>query len=337
MPDEDGSNSPSRDSQSQPLLPDPRTDLPEQRIVSHDPKPRPEQEEDDSEKPTGRVHWINHATFYLSVLLAILTGGTIRVYWLQLQQMITATNAANDSAYAACMSAKIARQTLLEYQTGEADSHSAAMGTVAQASAAIQSGAAFLALNTGQRYTVPPPGIDSNENDPKNWKKLDLTFNYANIGRSNARNAVIKFTVQILPQGTEPEPTNRKLYFDIVRGVVAPGSLSITIPHVIDKDGKFINLNDVPMDDFHSGKIYVASFGRASYIDVFGISHWQTFCGYFDNAPADAASREIKHPKCGAYNRQDSNLLYPLPQISKATQQPSIMEEIVCIAPKHQN
>jgi hypothetical protein len=244
--------------------------------------------------------------------------------------MIIATKATQNAAYDACMSAKIARQTLIEYQTGESDSHSAAMGAVAQASAAIQSGSAFLALTTGSRYIIPQPGTDPTDNDPKNWKKLDLLFTYANIGRSNAKNTLIKFTVQILPQGTEPEPTNKKFYADIARGVISPGNMSMSTPHMIDKDGKFISSNDVSMDDFRSGKIYVASFGRADYADVFGIPHWQTFCGYFDNSPTDSARRDIQHPKCGAYNRQDSNLLYPLPQFSKSIQQPSIMEEIVC-------
>src|SRR5205807_10424064 len=115
------------------------TDFPEQGVMANKPATRSDQEEEDSEKPTGKVHWINHATFYLSVILAILTGGTIRVYYLQLNQMIVATKATQYAAYDACISAKIARQTLLDYEAGAADAHSVATGTIAQASAAISS------------------------------------------------------------------------------------------------------------------------------------------------------------------------------------------------------
>ena len=311
MPEEDGSNSPSRNPDSQSLPQDPRTDLPEQGVMGSQAAARPNEQEEDSEKPTGRVHWINHATFVLSAILAILTAGTLRVYWLQLNQMMVTTQAARESAYAACMSAKIARQTLLEYQAGEADSHSAASGTVAQASAVLRGESGFLSVGTVRQAPVTPPGElpTSLQEAAKTWKSVDLLFAYEDIGKSALRNARIRFTVQLLPHGTEPRLTDRGVYSDIATaGIINPNQPSLTVPNIIDKDNNFVDGKNVSMEDFRSGKVYIASFGRADYDDVFGVHHWQTFCGFFDNFPFDPSHRELRHQKGAAYNQQDSNL-----------------------------
>lgn len=290
MPEENRSDSPSRNPDSQSFAQNPRADSPQQGVMGNQPTTHPDQEEQDSEKPTGRVHWINHATFYLSVILAVLTAGTIRVYWLQLNQIIVATRAAQDSAYAACISAKIARQTLLEYQTGAADTRSIAEGTVAQASVAVRGQSGFLSMSVTRQFLASQqPGSTSSLADAaKDWKTLDLAFTYANMGKTSIRNVHLKYTVQILPHDIEPKPTDRSLYSDSIRGtVINPGDMAMSKPNIIDKDNKLIKVDDVPMDDFRSGKIYVASFGRADYTDIFGVAHWQTFCGYFDTFPTE--------------------------------------------------
>jgi len=305
--------------------------------MGNKPAKRSDQEEEDSEKPTGRVHWINHATFYLSVILAILTGGTIRVYYLQLNQMIAATHAARDAAYDACVSAKIARQTLLEYQTGEADAHSAASGTIAQASVAIRGESGFLSMGTTHSITMTPLGQDqvSIEEASKNWKALDVSFTYNDIGKSALTNVRFKFTVQLLPHGEEPKLSDKSVYYDLAKAsVLNPNQPSALGPNIIDKDNKFIDRKKVNMDDFNSGRTYIASFGRADYVDIFGVSHWQSFCGVFDNYPIEPnSSHSLRHEKCGAYNKQDSNLLYPLPRYTEPKTSPPAIEEIVCKAP----
>ncbi len=337
MPQENGSNPPSGNPDGQPFGQDPRTNLPEQGVMSNEPTTRSYQEEEDSQKPTGRVHWINHATFYLSIILAILTAGTIRVYYLQLNQMIIATKATQNAAYDACMSAKIARQTLLEYEAGEADSHSAASGTVAQASIAIRDESGFLSMGTTRPFVMPPlAGQDqaSLEEAAKTWKSIDVYFSYNDIGKSGLTNVLIKFTVQLLPHGYEPRVTDKNVYHDTAKGNVNPNQPVLTRPNIIDKDNHFIDRKTVNMDDFNSGQTYIASFGRADYVDVFGVHHWQTFCGTFDNYPFDpTSSTQLRHEACAAYNQQDSNLLYPLPQYTQPKISPSAIDEIVCKAP----
>lgn len=337
MPEEDGSNSPSRNADSQSLGHDPRPDLPEQSVMGKNPATRPDQEEDDSEKPTGRVHWINHATFYLSVILAILTGGTIRVYYLQLQQMIVATKATEDAAYDACMSAKIARQTLLDYEAGAADAHSVATGTIAQASAAISAESGSLSL-TGARISSGSPGMLPDF--PKNWNKFGIAFVYGNVGKSVVRNVRIKFTVQLLPQGVDPDPQNKNTYHDYARAtVLQPGPPVSSNPYIIDQNNKFVVPDDAQLADFQAGKTYIATFGRADYEDSFGVKHWQRFCAFFDNSPAELlvspSIPKMRHTACTDYNRTDSNLLYPIPRTpATSLASNSIVQDIVCVPPK---
>ncbi|MFZ1010369.1 MAG: hypothetical protein WAN65_26255 [Candidatus Sulfotelmatobacter sp.] len=338
MPEEDGSNPPSRNPDSQSLGQDPRANLPEQSVMGNKPASRSNQQEEDSEKPTGRVHWINHATFYLSVILAILTGGTIRVYYLQLNQMIVATQATQAAAYDACMSAKIARQTLIDYEAGAADAHSVATGTIAQASAAISSESGILSLGTG---LIPRTTPALPTEFPKYWNKFGIAFTYGNVGKAAVRSLRLKFTVQLLPQGIEPDPRNPNTYYDSARAaILQPGPAAATNPNIIDQNNKFVVLpDDKQLEDFQSGNTYITSFGRADYVDTFGVKHWQRFCGYFDNSPAQIpkapAKPKLRHPQCTDFNEADSNLLYPIPQTPSAPPASvNIVEEITCTAPK---
>lgn len=331
MPEEDGSNPPSRNPNSQSLGQNPGTDLPEQGIMGNKAAARSDQQKKDSESPSGQIHWINYATFFLSVILAILTAGTIVVYYLQLQQMLVATKATQEAAYDACMSAKIARQTLLDYEAGAADAHTIATGTIAQASAAISSESGILSLGTAQTGTT--------SGFPQNWNKFGIAFAYGNAGKSPVKKVRIRFTVQLLPHGIEPDLQNRNIYYDIARAtILQPGPQSFTSPNIIDKNNKFVVPDDKQLADFKSGELYIASFGRADY-ESFGVQHWQTFCGYFDNStperPVSSGETNLRHEKCTSYNRADSNLLYPIPQAPLAPLAPaSAVEAITCTPPK---
>lgn len=333
MPEENGSDTPTGNPEGEALGQNPRSNLPEQRIVGKKSAEDPNQKEDDSEKPSGRVHWINYATFILSVILAVLTAGTIVVYYLQLKEMIHATNAAQDGAYAACMSAKIARSTLLELQSGEQDTHNAAAGTMLQASAAAQGQSGFLAMTMSRAFTFTSPD-DSN---PKNWKDLSNTvFNFSNLGRTSIRDLRIAFTVQVLPQDMEPKNMRNTKHLNTQRGgIIPPGTSSGAEPFITDKDGKIIHVDAIPMEDFRSGKIWVVNYGHAEFKDIFGTNHWQTFCGYWDTtSQVNQSHPKERHNQCADFNRQDSNLLFSMPK-AETTHSISPVEEIVCTAPKH--
>ncbi len=289
---------------------------------------QPDKGKNDTANLAREVHWITHASFWLQIGLAVIGLAALWIYYNQLQQMIASTNAAQDAAYDACISAKIARQTLLEYQTGEGDSHSVASGTIAQASAVIQGESGYLATNA----TI------GDSPDPAKWQSVNPMFTYGNAGKSSISHVRIKYTVQLLPHGTEPNLSNGTIYHDsVLAGVLSPYSgFSFAKANLIDKDGKFLDQKTVSVDDFRAGKVYVVSFGRAEYQDMFGTPHWQTFCGFFDYTVPDPTKREFMHPNCAKYNNQDFNLVYPLIRPETGNTPPSTtVEQITCIVPKH--
>ena len=332
MPDQNGGQSPSGNSEGQSLAQHPTIDLPQQRVVGEDGAHDPQQKKNGSDKGPGKVHWINHATFWSQLGLFIIGIGALVIYYQQLQQMIGATKAAQGAAYDACMSAKIARNTLLEYQAGESDTRGAAAGTVAQAAASVRQTAAIMNIGVARRPSnEPQPLID----DPKTWKTLNVAFTYGNIGRSAAKNVQFKYTVQLLPHGTEPNPNQKGLYSDSgYAGIIQPGDLSFAGVNVVDATGHVITPTDEQMEQFRSGKLYMASFGRVDYADIFGIHHWQRFCGYQDNWPFDPSKPVLRHKGCGEYNGQDSNFIYSIPTTLQTKQATQPIDEISCPVPK---
>ncbi|MGA3371684.1 MAG: hypothetical protein ABSC48_07985 [Terracidiphilus sp.] len=338
MPKENGSGSPPGNPKDETLGQSPRTNLPEQCVVSNDGEADPDYEEEGSEKPTGRIHWINHATFYLSIILAVLTAGTLRVYYLQLQQMARQTASAESSSYAACVSAQIARQTLLEVQSGEADSHNAASGTLVQATAETRGNSPLLTF--GALWTSPTQQSQSQSNGmPQNWDNVKFGLTISNVGKTAAQRVRVKYASQILAQGDDPAFQGENIPFDYINeGVLAPSFFqgpTVAALRLLDKKGKPIgDLPRAQSEELQSGKQYIAIFGRADYRDTFGMDHWQTFCVGVDAFQPDmAALPKMRHSVCGNHNEIDKNLIYSIPNQTTGTAASTPIAEIKCIAP----
>lgn len=334
MPKEDGSNPPSGNSNNQSSAKNPRADFPEEGIVSNKGASNPDAETEDSEHPAGKVHWINHATFYLSLILAVLTAGTLRVYYLQLQQMGRQTESAEASSYAACISAQIARQTLLEVQSGEADAHSAASATVAHASVTTRSESPLLSFGIGMSGT-----------DPKSWDNLQTALLVSDVGVSSAERVHLKYAAQIFPASNDAiNPRDPIIHYDqFMAGVVAStafqGGVTQTALRFLDRHGKPIGpLDHDHLEDLRMGKSYIVVFGRADYADVFGLNHWQTFCLTAQNIQMDLNSfpGKLPHEACINYNATDRNLIYSIPPPAASTTPPLPLAEIHCVPPPSQ-
>jgi hypothetical protein len=275
--------------------------------------PDPDDEQNGSESPSGKLHWINHATFYLSLILAVLTLGTFRVYWLQLQQMEKQTTAAESSSYAACMSAQIARQTLLEVQSGEADTHGAASATVAHATVTVRLDSPLFSFVPTITYQSPV------QEEPKNWDGVHFALAIFNVGLTAAKRVRVKYATQLLPQADDPSLFDSSIRYDSAQtGVATPnafqgGPVSAGLRY-LDKHGKPIGpLNREQLEDLRTGKLYLVIFGRAEYGDTFGLDHWQTFCAMVDRFQSDLTalpSKKMRHGVCGDYNDMDKNLIY---------------------------
>lgn len=211
MPQQEGSNSPSGDADSEALSRDPSANFPEERVVRHVAADNSNDQEEHTEAPSGKVHWINHATFILSIILAVLTAGTLRVYDLQLQQMAKQTSAAESSSYAACVSAQIARRTLLEIQSGEADTHNSSAAAVAQVAVTTRGESPI--ISWGINITAPTePSGPPNLFEWNSWRTVNsISLQGINVGRSAADSARIKYLMQLLPRGVEPSLSAKHL------------------------------------------------------------------------------------------------------------------------------
>jgi len=54
--------------------------------------------------------------------------------------------------------------------------------------------------------------------------------------------------------------------------------------------------------DLKNGRTYVATFGKISFEDLFGVQHWMTFCSWRALKAGQYAAR-----KCTEYNDLDNN------------------------------
>lgn len=156
MPEETHGDDPSRNSDDEPLPQHPGINLPQQGIMTEDSTGKASQRKNDAENLAGEVHWIYHATFWSQLGLAVIGLAAVWIYYNQLQQMITVTKATQDAAFDACMSAKIARQTLIEYQSGEVDSHNASSATVAQVAVTTRGESPIIATSVAVAASLPP-------------------------------------------------------------------------------------------------------------------------------------------------------------------------------------
>ncbi|MGA9069647.1 MAG: hypothetical protein WB424_05300 [Terracidiphilus sp.] len=337
MPEENGSDSPSGNPENETLRQSPRTDLPEQRIVSNRCTHDADDEEESSDSPTGKVHWINHATFYLSIILAVLTFGTVRVYFLQLQQMQKQTIASQNSAYAACVGAQIARQTLLELQSGGIDTHNSSAATVAQVAVTTRGESPIIAWGISLSAPTQPNSLPSLF-DWKSWSTVNtIAMQGTNVGRSTANNARTKFVMQLLPHDIEPSLSNRQLPFSYANLGVWAWLGTQTIPaKYVDQNLKSIGpLTPDQLEDLRKGNLYLAAFGRNDYTDMFGIAHWQNFCIVLDQSSRFSSEpQRVQHEACDKYNNMDNNLVYSIPsQVHERTPLANV-EDIKCVAPK---
>jgi hypothetical protein len=112
----------------------------------------------------------------------------------QLEEMKNSTKASERAAYASCLSAQLARSTLLEIQAGSADTHKLAIGSLTQAAAATRSEAALMKLKFGE-LSPPEPLI------------LGAKLQIENVGKSAAFDVKIETEIRVMDIGKEPDFT----------------------------------------------------------------------------------------------------------------------------------
>ena len=264
-------------------------------------------------KDEGRA-WIPYAAFWIQAVLAVIGVVTIGVYWLQLRQMTLATyesaqatRAAEEAAYQSCIGAQISRSALIEAQSGDSDSHAAAMASMYQAIAAMRSETAAFEVSKQNAIVIPGHSIE-------------IPFNLVNSGKTSAFKFKVKFRAEFISRDDEPAldyPINQISRADTPRvragGDIESGDSSGLInASVRSTNGRYVKANDEDVQEYQRGDKDVLFYGVVDYTDIFQVPHWYRFCN-IDHKISDGAVINSTHKRCVDYNRSDINSALSMP------------------------
>lgn len=256
-------------------------------------------------------------------LIALVQGGLMWRTYVEVQKQ---TKAARRAAYAACKAAQIARNSLIASEQSQTDSHAAMVAATDQAFAEIQSEAGRLVVSVDSRQDAVV------ERD----KPLGVPYVVENFGKTPIKNVKIfayAEYVQVFDDLTVVPSTVKRALFKLSLLVPdIPTPEEGLIVHVRDREGKLRHPTSDEVDAFKKGEADLLFLGHSSYDDSFGVSHWSYFCTPVHIYQFGVLSKGA-HPKCYAYNREDSNSLIR-PTVAIATTGPGI-EEIPCPAPEN--
>jgi len=137
---------------------------------------------------------------------------------------------------------------------------------------------------------------------------IALTILVKNIGRTPARNYVGRAIIEIVKQGHPPTFSYRRSQMFNRAGAVFQ-NFGIPFQILTTKDNPQLEsraepapLSEADFENVHSGKAYIAVYGRFDYQDIFGKPHWLTFCFY-----EDPSGTPVSAYKCTQYNDVDSD------------------------------
>jgi hypothetical protein len=242
----------------------------------------------------------------------------------QLGEMKVATRVSENSAYAACINSQIARSTLMEIQAGGNDSHNVAVGTLTQAAAVIWATAAQIKITPSPAKSI----IVANS-------VISIPWVVENIGKSAAHNLKIVAVVRLIDAGTEPEftyprhPMNQNKIGNLFPNDPRPMLVFTTRPGVSTDANIPVALTQQEYWRYEAGQLYISEYGRGTYTDIFGKSHWIQFC---DHISSNLMTEQLtRHKKCGAYNDSDNQ---PLEGKRSLPTNERLPDDIVCVKPK---
>ena len=136
-------------------------------------------------------------------------------------------------------------------------------------------------------------------------KFIPVSIQIANTGKTPAKEIEGDIVATVLKKGEEPSfdfstdhPRNR-----IHAGVIFPnGPINITVPIVRygAQAPEAIQPTPALRQEIANGESFIIFYGKITYSDVFGTSHWTSFC-----TGSGSAMGDLK--KCVSYNDVDNN------------------------------
>jgi len=153
---------------------------------------------------------------------------------------------------------------------------------------------------------------------PENMKPIIISYMIANAGRTIARNVDGFMKIEVLPKDQPPvfiyDPKQWPAAFGqhFAMGALFPNSPQVMQPYWIDPNWGIGPDRSNPTkgllgggqyNSVEAGDWYIATYGRFTYDDVFGVHHWITFCNVYATDHPDGAGAQ----KCAEYNDADTN------------------------------
>ena len=247
-----------------------------------------------------RPVWVNVVrdwpTLLISLATLIFLIATVyysRKQWKEAQRTAVASVQA---AYAACVSAQVAAESLESSDKASIDTHNLSLGSVAQAAAVSRAESAQLAV------------LIQNIPNVSSILGKGMPYLIENFGKSPALRVRVVVELRLVLAGTEPP-------FKFTKGSPNWGNTGAFGPGVPAEqrawlfDGtKRVDFSPQDVADIDAGRKYVYLYGRLTYSDIFGVKHWTNFCQHYwgpNNNTGD-------YPKCFAYNTNDTNMLLPI-------------------------
>jgi hypothetical protein len=142
-------------------------------------------------------------------------------------------------------------------------------------------------------------------NFPLEGSSIPASIQITNTGKTPAKDIAGDIFASVLKKGEEPQfdfstghPHNR-----IYAGAIFPnGQIKVTIPVV--RYGPQTAETIVPTSELRqeiaNGESFIIFYGKITYVDIFGSSHWTSFC-----TGSGSAMGDLK--KCLNYNDVDNN------------------------------
>jgi hypothetical protein len=157
-----------------------------------------------------------------------------------------------------------------------------------------------------------------------------MPIRIANTGKTAAQKVVGYAIVEVVKMGKEPDipdhpltiplpgllgqpttvPPNVRRYglTAFATSLIYPGDCDDSLAKRVRAEGRTIAVYPLSKREFDSlreGGSYLAAYGRVTYIDVFGVSHWTQFC---KSIRADASGiRPTQSMACANYTAVDNN------------------------------
>jgi hypothetical protein len=158
------------------------------------------------------------------------------------------------------------------------------------------------ALMVDQRAWVSVVGPP---NFPLEGAAIPASIQIANTGKTPAKHVEGHVIATVLKKGEEPsfDFSTGHPHTKIRTGVIFPNApFNVTIP--VARYGPHSEETIVPTPELRqeiaNGESFIVFIGKISYVDIFGTSHWTSFC-----TEAGSATGDVK--KCVSYNDVDDN------------------------------